>query len=215
MYTIIIGVLVENVAHILISPINPKLSLTLTARCKAGRLIIQRINEHCFLNTRARQKVSIFAIVSNLIFLSCQFRVLFRQRYNHLHHASRLNDFQVLYLYRQAFQHRPYLCLKLKKIDIDISSFLHPKTIYSRGLALYGIIFSSETTLHMSSIISTMDIEVFRLAIELQTVCVVQSLAVTLHHPQFCVTYSTPTGSILFKQHFHKSCKAYQLTNQC
>mgnify|MGYP001793293442 CR=1 FL=1 len=31
---------------------------------------------------------------------------------------------------------------------------------------------------------------------------------------QFCVAYSTPTGSILFKQYFNKSCKTYQLTNQ-
>ena len=56
------------------------------------------------------------------------------------------------------------------------------------------------------SMVGTADIEVSRLAIGFQKVCNVQT--------QFWVVYSTPTGSILFKQHFHKSCETYQLTNE-
>ena len=48
----------------------------------------------------------------------------------------------------------------------------------------------------------------------LQNVCIVQPPIVPLHHPQFSVMFNKPTGSILFKQHTHNSCKTYQLTNQ-
>ena len=60
-----------------------------------------------------------------------------------------------------------------------------------------------------------MDIEVSKSAIKFKKVCIMQAPGVPLHHPQLGVVYSTPTGSILFKQHFNKSCKTYQLTNQC
>ena len=41
-----------------------------------------------------------------------------------------------------------------------------------------------------------------------------QTPAVHQHHPHIYVAYSTSTGSIIFKQNFHKSGKTYQLTNQ-
>ena len=62
----------------------------------------------------------------------------------------------------------------------------------------------------------TIDIEVSRLAFGFQKVCIVLTSALPQHTPppQYCVVFSYPTGSMLFKQQFHKSRKTYQLTNE-
>ena len=44
------------------------------------------------------------------------------------------------------------------------------------------------------------NIEVLRLAIGVQRVCIVQNAAISLHHPQFWVAYSTSTYSISTSQ---------------
>ena len=57
-------------------------------------------------------------------------------------------------------------------------------------------------------------IEVSRLAVMFQKSLYHQTPARHWYYSQFCVAYSTSTGSVLFKQYFHKSCETYQLTNQ-
>ena len=42
---------------------------------------------------------------------------------------------------------------------------------------------------------------------------VLSTTAVVQHHPKFCMAYSACTGCMLFKLHFHKTCKTYKLTN--
>ena len=60
----------------------------------------------------------------------------------------------------------------------------------------------------------TIDIEVSRLAIRFQKASIIKHPHMQQYHPQVRVADNTSTGSILFKQYFHKSCKTYQLTNQ-
>ena len=54
------------------------------------------------------------------------------------------------------------------------------------------------------------DMEVSRLAIGFQKVCIIKLPQCT----NTTLNFSTSTGSIIFKQNFHKSGKTYQLTNQ-
>ena len=61
---------------------------------------------------------------------------------------------------------------------------------------------------------AAIDIELSRLAIGFSKVCIIRLPQCTNITLNFVVAYSTSSGSVLFKQYFHKPCKTFQLNNQ-
>ena len=95
---------------------------------------------------------------------------------------------------------------------ISIESSYVVDALVEEHHTLFKEVWNPHTNIEASKII--IDVEVSRLAIGFQKVCITRLPQCTRSTLYICVAYSTSTGSILFKQYFHKSGKTYQLTNQ-
>ena len=107
---------------------------------------------------------------------------------------------------------------KLVNMSIDDLQYMHLTLLIKESSQL---IARSQSLITLSKYLNlkisthgTIDIQVSRLAIGLQKLCVIQLLLYTNTTLKFCAPYNTSTGSISFKQYFCKSSKINQLSKQ-